>query len=175
MATWNGPHTRDAVNMNMSFCERPWRLDAQEMPPLAAHLVAKRTGYTHHGIYLGNGKVAHYAGLSRGWLSGPVEEVSLTEFARERAVCVQPHLAPRFSPQEIVARAVSRLGENNYRITSNNCEHFCEWCVQGESRSRQIEDLRRNPRRLFANPARAFLSWLRSALSMDPWNNGWAV
>jgi hypothetical protein len=158
-----------------SFCERPWRLKPQEIPPLAAHLVANRLGYTHHGIYLGNGKVAHYAGLSRGWLFGPVEEVSLAQFARKHAICVQPHLSPRFNPQEIVARALSRLGENNYRITSNNCEHFCEWCVQGESRSHQIEALRRKPGGLIGNAARALLSWLRSALSRDPWNNGWAI
>jgi HRAS-like suppressor 3 len=165
--------TQDAAQT--SFGERPWRLDPQETPPLAAHLVTKRTGYTHHGIYLGNGKVAHYAGLSRSWLYGPVEEVSLAQFARERAVSVQPHLNPRFSPQEIVTRALSRLGENDYRIASNNCEHFCEWCVQGESRSRQIEALRRKPGCLFSNVAQAFLSRLRSALSIDPWNNGWAV
>jgi hypothetical protein len=39
----------------------------------------------------------------------------------------------------VVARARSRLGENRYRLTTNNCEHFCEWCLSGESRSEQVE------------------------------------
>jgi hypothetical protein len=42
---------------------------------------------------------------------------------------------------EIVRRARSRLGENRYRFLSNNCEHFSEWCVNGEHRSPQVECL----------------------------------
>ena len=38
-------------------------------------------------------------------------------------------------------RARSRLGENRYRFFSNNCEHFSEWCVNGEHRSPQVERL----------------------------------
>jgi hypothetical protein len=39
----------------------------------------------------------------------------------------------------VVARARSRLGEDRYRIASNNCEHFCHWCRSGENRSAQVE------------------------------------
>jgi hypothetical protein len=34
---------------------------------------------------------------------------------------------------------MSRIGENNYRLLSNNCEHFCEWCLRGEHRSEQVD------------------------------------
>jgi hypothetical protein len=88
----------------------------------------------------------HYAGLSRGWRPGPVEEVSLAEFSRGRPVRVRPPLKSQFDRSDIVARARSRLGEDHYRVLSNNCEHFCEWCVCGESRSRQIELWRTRPR-----------------------------
>ena len=117
-----------------------------DTPPLAAHVVTSRSGYTHHGIYVGDGKVVHYAGLSRGWRPGPVEEISLTEFSRGRPVRVRPPSQPAFDRSDVVARARSRLGEDRYRILSNNCEHFCEWCVCGESRSRQVELWRRQPR-----------------------------
>src|SRR5258707_11780449 len=50
-------------------------------PPMGAHIVTERRGYTHHGIYVGAGKVVHYAGLSRGLRRGPVEEISLSRFA----------------------------------------------------------------------------------------------
>jgi Lecithin retinol acyltransferase len=108
-------------------------------PPVGAHLVTPRRGYAHHGIYVGANRVVHYAGLSRALLRGPVEEVSLAEFAGGRGVSIKSRPRPRFVPREVVARARSRLGENRYRLTTNNCEHFCEWCLSGESRSEQVE------------------------------------
>jgi len=111
---------------------------AQDEPPLGAHLVTPRRGYTHHGIYAGAGRVIHYRGLAHGLRRGPVEEVSLAGFAAGRAVRIHAHVAPRFDREEIVRRARSRLGENRYRLLTNNCEHLCEWCVQGCSRSSQV-------------------------------------
>ncbi len=109
-------------------------------PPLAAHIVASRRGYMHHGIYVGDGKVMHYAGMSRTFRRGPIAEVSLAEFSRGRPVrVVVRHPQRRFTSDEVIARARSRLGEDRYRLLSNNCEHFCEWCIGGEGRSRQIE------------------------------------
>lgn len=115
-----------------------------EEPPLACHLVTPRALYDHHGIYAGNGRVLHYAGLAHGWRRGPVEEVSLEEFARGRDIRVR-HDAARFDHREVLERARSRLGERYYRIMSNNCEHFCGWALQGESRSPQVERLRATP------------------------------
>ena len=43
------------------------------------------------------------------------------------------------SPLEIVRRARSRIGENDYRLLTNNCEHFCNWCLNGVSHSAQVE------------------------------------
>lgn len=107
--------------------------------PIGAHLVTPRRGYSHHGIYVGGGRVVHYAGLCRGVHRGPVEEVSLARFARGCGFRIEPCVCPRFAPQEVVRRARSRLGENRYRLLSNNCEHFCQWCLCGEPRSLQVE------------------------------------
>lgn len=125
-----------------------------------AHLVTPRLGYTHHGIYVGGDRVVHYAGWSLALLPGPVEEVSLAEFAAGREVTVRDDSRAHFSPDEIVARARSRLGEDRYRLATNNCEHFCAWCLTGESRSRQIEtiaDRLRTPALALARMARAIL------------------
>jgi hypothetical protein len=122
-----------------------WPLALDETPPLAAHLVTPRRGYTHHGIYVGGGRVVHYAGLSRGWRSGAVEEITMAEFACDRGIAVRPCANPQFDAREVVARARSRLGENRYRVLSNNCEHFCEWCLRGKSLSRQVERWRSRP------------------------------
>jgi Lecithin retinol acyltransferase len=119
------------------------RLLKAEEPPLGAHLVTPRHCYTHHGIYVGRGNVVHYKSALRQLWRGPVEEVSLGRFARGRAIWLQIHKAPRFDAAEVARRARARIGEDCYRLFTNNCEHFCEWCVQNEERSYQIERLMR--------------------------------
>jgi Lecithin retinol acyltransferase len=68
-----------------------------------------------------------------------VEEISLSHFAAGHGVSVVSDVAPKFEGREVVRRARSRIGEDNYRLLTNNCEHFCEWCVRGEPRSYQVE------------------------------------
>jgi hypothetical protein len=108
-------------------------------PPVGAHLITPRRGYTHHGIYAGQGSVLHYAGLARDLRPGPVEEVSLEHFANGRPVHIECRSTPAFDAQDIVSRARSRLGESRYRLLTNNCEHFSEWSRFGASRSHQVE------------------------------------
>lgn len=116
--------------------------------PIGAHLVTPRLGYSHHGIYVGNGRVLHYAGLCRGLHTGPVEESSLENFSAGNDVEVRTELLPRFTSEEVVRRARSRLGENRYRLLSNNCEHFCTWCLYGEARSEQVRQCAIHPMRI---------------------------
>jgi hypothetical protein len=118
-----------------------WMLRAGEEPPLAAHLITVRRGYTHHGLYVGRGRIVHYAGLVRGLRGGAVEEVSLEQFARGHAIGVRTDSTPRFEREDVVRRARSRLGEDRYHVLRNNCEHFCEWCLSGVSRSSQVESM----------------------------------
>jgi Lecithin retinol acyltransferase len=107
------------------------------------HLTTPRLGYRHHGLYAGQGRVLHYRGMHR-WLlqRGPVEEVSLAQFARGRGFAVVASTAARFDGESAVERARSRLGENRWRLWSNNCEHFVTWCLDGTPRSAQVESWR---------------------------------
>lgn len=110
--------------------------------PIGAHLVTPRKGYSHHGIYVGNGRVVHYAGFCKGWLQrGPVEETSVAKFARGYPVEVRAHAQGPYAPGEVARRARNRVGEDCYALLTHNCEHFCAWCVTGESRSEQVERL----------------------------------
>ena len=142
----------DAKRPAIRFIDR--RLVDDEEPPAGAHIVSPRRGYLHHGIYVGDRRVVHYAGLAYGLYRGPVEEVSLARFARGRGVWTRWRRPPAFDHAEIVCRARSRVGESRYRILHNNCEHFCEWCVHGEARSYQVERL---------------LSWRRAIAIMMGW------
>lgn len=48
-----------------------------------------------------------------------------------------------YSPEETVQRARSRLGEAEYNLAANNCEHFAIWCKTGISESHQVNDVLR--------------------------------
>lgn len=129
--------------------ERPWV--QQQQLPLGAHLVTPRRAYMHHGIYVGDGKVVHYAGLTHGLRRGPVEEISLARFTDGHPIGVRSDASLEFDRWEVIRRARSRVGEDHYRLLTNNCEHLCEWCLHGEHRSYQVE-------KWLAGPVRALLS-----------------
>jgi hypothetical protein len=116
-----------------------WPSGLEREPTLGAHLTTSRRGYTHHGLYVGQCRVVHYSGLSGFWQCGPVEEVSLWRFAVGRPVQIVDHDRSPYSPEEIVLRARSRIGEN---------EHFCNWCLCGVSHSAQVERRLRHPFRV---------------------------
>src|SRR6202044_3387533 len=95
-------------------CDRP--LDPEREPPLGAHMVTPRRGYTHHGIYVGLGRVVQYGGLSHGLGRGPVEEVPLSRFAQGRPIWLRLEESCWPNRAEIARRARSRLGENRYNL-----------------------------------------------------------
>lgn len=88
------------------------------------HVYVQRVGYTHHGIYVGGGRVVHYL-LNQGIL-----EDSLENFASGMNV-QRKNSIQRYSDRETVRRAYSRIGEDKYNLFHNNCEHFASWCRNG--------------------------------------------
>jgi hypothetical protein len=125
-----------------------WNAVMRFEPPLGAHLVTPRRGYSHHGIYVGDGKVVHYAGFSGMLRSAEVEELSIVDFAAGSEIWIKPVPCAKYVGSDAIRRARSRLGEKRYRLLTNNCEHFCSWCLFGQSRSDQV-------RQCFAHPCRA--------------------
>jgi len=43
-----------------------------------------------------------------------------------------------YPPEEVVRRAIDRLGEAKYNPLTNNCEHFACWCKTGNAHSGQV-------------------------------------
>ena len=102
----------------------------------ADHLqVPRRHGlFNHHGIDLGDGTVAHYL-EGREILRSPV-----SEFSQGEVVSVMEHT--NASPTGVtLRRAMSRLGEQNYNLLFNNCEHFATWCKTRRHRSEQVDSV----------------------------------
>ncbi|MEY4358524.1 MAG: hypothetical protein RLZZ631_10 [Cyanobacteriota bacterium] len=91
--------------------------------------------FNHHGIDLGDGTVAHYL-EGREILRSPLEE-----FSRGQPLSVVPYPDQECSPAGVtLRRAMGRLGEQNYNLLFNNCEHFAHWCKTGRHRSAQVEN-----------------------------------
>jgi hypothetical protein len=137
----SGDQTQYQMYCRAGLRPTDYALDPAREPPTGSHIVTPRHGYTHHGIYVGERRVVQYGGLSQGLRRGPVEEVSLSQFAQRREIRVRLYESSHFDREEVICRARLRLGENRYHLLKNNCEHFCEWCVRGEPRSYQVEEL----------------------------------
>jgi Lecithin retinol acyltransferase len=71
-------------------------MDAKQEPPLGSHILTPRRGFLHHGIYVGGGRVVHYAGLAHGLRRGPVEEIPIAGFSHGRPIWVRSHAPPKF-------------------------------------------------------------------------------
>jgi len=150
------PATRAVRSLRQRRSPRCLHASAVSDPQVGAHLVTPRRGYTHHGIYAGDGTVLHYAGLSRAMRGGPVEIVTLSAFAHGRPVYVACRSVLAFAAGEVLKRAHSRLGENEYHLIRNNCEHYVAWARYGVNRSAQVEQ--------WLGPAASALHGLTSVL-----------
>ncbi|MBE6097972.1 MAG: hypothetical protein E7198_09280 [Schwartzia succinivorans] len=87
------------------------------------HIYVNRSVYSHHGIYDGEGFVYEYQDFF-------ISCSSLEAFARGDGILVKNEKAA-YSPDEIIRRAQSRFGENEYNLFENNCENFATWCRCG--------------------------------------------
>jgi hypothetical protein len=85
--------------------------------------------------------VIHYWSPESGGKQGSAVRVStLVDFVDGGEVKLVKY-GRRFSAEATVARAESMLGQTDYNLFSNNCEHFATWCVVGEHSSAQIEEV----------------------------------
>jgi hypothetical protein len=114
------------------------------------HLFYYRAGssYSHHGIYCGEGNVIHYESTLWMKLAGTfsdrdgdlptVKRVPLDQFSLGAPLFVRGY-AHCDHAERVMQRAESRLGEADYDLFENNCEHFAVWCKTGLAHSTQVE------------------------------------
>lgn len=97
-------------------------------------LINMEGAYEHHGIDCGDGTVIHYY---KGGEVPTITRTSVETFARGNPIYrkTQP---VAYLPDIVVQRAESRLGEQQYQLLTNNCEHFATWCKTGKSESPQL-------------------------------------
>lgn len=118
--------------MNLSLGDHVW---------VKRRVLKGMLSYSHHGIYIGNDKVIHYAGYAHGFSRSEacqkVSIISLHNFRDGQPIAVKEHNGP-FSRTDVVARAQSRLHEDSYNLVIRNCEHFATWCWTGKASSPQV-------------------------------------
>ncbi|MEL7332554.1 MAG: lecithin retinol acyltransferase family protein [Cyanobacteria bacterium J06560_2] len=91
--------------------------------------------YEHHGIDCGDGTIIHYSKRNEATISRTVKSV----FAQGKTVYVKSQVTA-FIADVVVERAESRLGEQQYDLFFNNCEHFANWCKTGRSECLQLDN-----------------------------------
>lgn len=112
------------------------------MYPTGTHLIVGRGLYTHHGIFVGRNRVIHYSGMGSGLHKGCIESTSLEAFLQGKQARARTYKKVYFRGPEICRRARSRLGEDQYNLLFNNCEHFATWCATDRHSSKQVEAAR---------------------------------
>ena len=171
----------DCIRQSVQLAAEGERQPSQSDSPQFGDILGINRGlYQHYAVYVGKGRVIHYAGAQGDFdnSSISIHGAPLKEFMdgqEEYFICRFPeryqrpkqekHMAmaagcfPQhplasdflkmwrsfcykvYSPEETVSRAYSRLGETNYNLLTNNCEHFAIWCKTNLSESWQINDL----------------------------------
>ncbi len=97
------------------------------------HLYVDYGWCIHYGIYYGSRRVIHYS-------DGRIRNDSLHKFRCHKRILIKKH--PRCSSsKKVISRAKKRLGEKQYNLITNNCEHFTTWCRTGRGRCKQLERL----------------------------------
>ena len=73
--------------------------------------------------------VIQYSGKDGIFETGVIEEVPLSAFAKDRKVRFIDH-PNRLHNRMVSVRRRERVGENEYNLVFNNCEHFVMWCIE---------------------------------------------
>ena len=126
------------------------------------HLKVKLGVYEHHGIACGDGTVVHFGRGVFDIDNAVIEQVDMETFSQSRpSVVVDSKI--EFPSEEVVKRALSRLGERSYDLWNNNCEHFANWCRSGDHSSPQIDGTETIARQAAAIAAKPLLRRIASS------------
>lgn len=133
------------------FTEEIW---VQKNPVMGDHIRVKRMHgiYTHHGIYVSDNEVIHFTGTDDDSImdssKNRVISSDLNFFLKGGELEVKEYTDEEFqdlyAPNQIVAYARSCIGDGDYNVIFNNCEHFANVCTLGRFRSHQVERLFQN-------------------------------
>ena len=125
---------------------------SDKAPEYGDMIRVKVSFFHHYGIFVDENTIVQF-GLRDNSNTPPDDIAVITtdidvfangEFV-EKTVPEQDEKKKRYSPDETVKKALSRIGERGYNILNNNCEHFVNECYFGEKKS-FLDDVRKKIR-----------------------------
>lgn len=129
-------------------------LDSEEIwnysnPKKGEHIRVSRGIYNHHGVYISNEEVIHFTGRNSDnvldWSRNEVIKTDLDDFLHGGILEVKEYteeeLDDVYPVDHIVIYARACIGDKDYHLIFNNCEHFANTCTLGRFRSKQVEDV----------------------------------
>ena len=112
------------------------------------HIRVSTNGYYHHGIYIGNDEViqfGHPFDMYQDHSLIKVIKSDIQDFLRGGFLEVRQYskkeLKKKFDNEKVIEIAMSKLGEGDYNLLYNNCEHFANFCVFGIKESKQVDSI----------------------------------
>lgn len=106
------------------------------------HLRINRGGYEHHGIDIGDGTVVHFAPTSVDGYKFQICRQEIEKFlGNDNADVVYYPDGTAFHPDQTCVISLAQIGESNYKLLRNNCEHLAQYCKTGKKGSKQIQRL----------------------------------
>ena len=117
-------------------------------PKMGDMIRTKIKFYHHYGIFVDEQTVVAFGMPDNSGVDPETIEVLTTDVVTfmhgstlETAVLDRKERYDRRSPKETVDYAMSQLGRKGYHIL-NNCEHFTNECIFGESKSSFVDSVR---------------------------------
>ena len=98
--------------------------------------------YKHFGIYINDDCVIHYDGkIDDKFLRNMcIRQTNMDRFlAGKTNFQIYNSKTCKIDPLDVINRAKSRIGEEEFNLIFNNCEHFGLWCKTGVSKSNQVD------------------------------------
>jgi hypothetical protein len=104
--------------------------------------------YNHHGIYITDDEIIHFASEENDNILGTNNQVLGTEIGPflkggllEVKIYTDDEFPDLFPVEDIVRYARACIGDTGYNLFFNNCEHFANYCTLGRFRSHQVEQI----------------------------------
>ena len=123
----------------------------KHLSPISGNQIrVKRPYFYHHGIYIGNGRIIHFAVIDKETERDPykavVHECDIASFLRggelEVRVYDKDELQYVRKADDVMKLARCSIGEKGYDLIKNNCEDFSNRCAYVKAPRTQLDDYR---------------------------------
>ena len=119
-----------------------------EVPNKGDIIRIKYHNFYHYGIYLGNDDVIEFGRPNEiiNEKDIKIHIIKINEFCIDTLYQVRKYsfgeLLKKNNRNKVCKIALNHLGEGNYNIIYNNCEHFVNLCVFNKKTSTQVNNIR---------------------------------